>query len=265
MRREGDFDGDLRRTAFRVRELSRRAYIDPARKAALREYLLRQHREMLSTRRASGDRRIWLRAARFKRIRFAAPAALAATIALSAGLFALQISGHQQAQTVNAARITRAFAHSVPTISSWRWTLHEQRGDAAEAVQYRAVLNRWQALRSYYGHPYLYDRGHWTAIAWNMQRMAGGVRLPSDWEWAFAILPSLLADKVTSLPAATLQGRAVERFAEIEAVGSNRSVTVTAWVDPTSGLVLRLERVIRQGPRALQRDVIDYRYGEGTT
>jgi hypothetical protein len=260
MKHDGDFDGDLRTTEFRVIELSRRVDIDAGEKSRLRSDLLRRHRELATGRRRRADRSLWLRAARFKRVTFAAPAALAVTLAVSLTLFALQISGHQRTQTADAAHISQAFAHTVPSISGWRWTLHEQRGSAADAVQFRAVLNQWQALRIYYGHPYLYDRGHWTSIAWDMDRMANGIARPTDWEWAFAILPSLLGDRVTSLPGATLDGRPVVRFADVSRARGGQKVVVTAWVDAESGLVLRLDRTVRGGQRVLEHDVVDYRY-----
>jgi hypothetical protein len=209
----------------------------------------------------SGTRGFWQRLARARRIAVVAPATLAATAAVILALFALQISGHRQPQTADAARIGRAFARTVPSITSWRWTLHARRGSTEDSAQFQAVLNPSQALRIYYGRPYLYDGGHWTAIEWNMARMGGGIARPADWEWAFAILPSLLRDHITHLPGAVMDGHTVERFADLDRLGGKRSVAVTAWVDPSSGLVLRLERVVQIGSRMLESDRVDYRYG----
>lgn len=264
MKNDGELNQDLRATEIRLRELGREVEISAAARIRLRGELLRRHHELSAQARTRPRYRLWSHLTKLRRLPLIAVPALAAALTISATLFALQISGHQRAQTADAARITQAFARSVPGIHEWRWTLHEQHGRGEQAVQFRAVLASNQALRFYYGQPYLYDNGRWTRIAWNMARAANGIRQPTDWEWAFAILPSLLKDRVSNLPGAVLRGRSVVRFADVLSAGRSRGVSVTAWVDAKSGLVLRIQRLVRQGTRLLESDVVDYSYSPGT-
>jgi hypothetical protein len=56
----------------------------------------------------------------------------------------------------------------------------------------------------------------------------------------------------------------VDRFADALSVGRHHYVAVTAWVDPKSGLVLRIQRLVQRSGRVVERDVVDYTYSPGT-
>jgi hypothetical protein len=82
-----------------------------------------------------------------------------------------------------------------------------------------------------------------------------------DWQWGFAILPTRLARNEFSLvKERVINGRSLEGIRYVLARTPEQSIVATAWVDPTTGLVMRLQRDVMSGQQVLERDWADYRY-----
>jgi hypothetical protein len=255
--RDPEGDSQLQFTARRVAELSERAEIDLQHMARLREELLRRHQELLvgSTQRTTGS--LWPHFARLKRLTLVAPPALAAAIAFSVLLWAVQVSGHQKSQAALAADITRALDRTVPTVTGWQVTLRQTRGNAT--VDYRAdqTLKAGERLYIRNDKTYFYSQGKWYVVT---PEKAGG-SFSTGWQWAFAALPARLTQRdLIARPGRAIDGRSTEKIIYTTRTSPREHSVMTAWIDRQSGLVLRLERVTFRNGSVVERDTADYRY-----
>jgi hypothetical protein len=245
-----NLDGDLRSAGRRIRDLSHRVVIDPTHKARLREELLRRHQELLAedTQRAAGT--LWSRLSGLKRLTLVAPPALAAALALSVFVWSLQIWGHQPTTAAEAARLTQALARTVPTVTSWQWTVHRH-GAEGGVIREQSRLTSDRELYIRDGKPYLYLGGRWAVVTSGQ----------STWQWAFATLPSHLLDGSFNLVGKrTIAGHETEGIRYDVSGVSGQDIVATAWVDESTGLLVQLNRAQVAGTRVIQRETIDYRY-----
>ncbi|HZU14773.1 MAG TPA: hypothetical protein VFB58_18195 [Chloroflexota bacterium] len=253
-----EFDSDIEETAQYIARLAGRVSLDPAHKTQLRGELLRRHQEhsVESSQRATGS--LWSRLTGHRRLTLVAPPALGGI--LVAILLGLSLAPHQSAQAAEAARITDALARSAPTVTAWQVTAQQQEGNAANSVQCELRLSAQQRIYVRNGRAYMYSNGTWYALSatnWATYRGCSG---EGQLQIAFALLPERLSRGAFALlPARTLHGQRVEgiRYA---ASAARRTVTVTLWVDRSSGLVLEATRLVTSGSHVLRRDVVDYSY-----
>lgn len=253
-----DIDGEVWAAADRVRDLAQRVTIDPGRQARLRMELLRRHSELVVEGGRWGTAWRSRRGRHLKRLGMAAPPAMLLAIAASVMLWILPaVSGHQTPQAAEASLITRALTRTAPTVTGWQWTLHEQRGESTRVVRLQSQLTGDQALYVHYGQAYLYSGGKWQIVSTG-QPLTPRV---ADWQWGFTWLPSRLAKHdFTLLPDRVIDTRRVVGIQYTIAPSSAAQIVFTAWVDRSSGLVMRLTRVEVSRQRVVARDVADYRY-----
>jgi hypothetical protein len=254
--RDFDLNSDVRGAAQHVATLSQRAVIDPRHKNRLREELMRRHQELSAehTQRAAG--KLWPPMKGLKRLTLVAPPALA--VVLVAGLLvgALQATGHHDPQAAEAARLTRAMARTVPTLTSWNVALHRDHRNDTSSFAWKAQLaGKKLVVRG--RQTYLKVDRQWFAITADETH----ARRLFDWQWGFAILPSRLAhDQFTLVAPRKIDGRSAEGVRYVLVRTRSQTIVATAWVDPSSGLVMRLERDVINGTRVVERDWADYTY-----
>lgn len=256
-----DIDYELQDAAFRVIQLSRHAPANPRHKARLREELLRRHQELSaeSTQRAAAT--LWSRLSGLKRLTLVAPPALAAVVAFSMLLVGLQVSGHENARTVEAAPIIRALARTAPTVTAVQSTVHERSITSKGTYRGQRTLGPDQRLYISHHHAYLYDGGKWELLA--LGQLAEPSTSTTAWLWwAFSELPARLACQACNsfVGERTIRGKRATGILFTVSGGGNAQVAVTAWVDRATGLVLRLERVVTRGKGVIEQDSADYQY-----
>lgn len=250
-----EIDADLQRTAQRVGSLSRQVEIDLQHKMRLRQELLRRHHELSAepTQRAAG--KLWPRFARLKGLTLVAPSALAATALLTVIAGVLQVSGHRSTQMAEAQRLDRALARSAPTVTSWNLTLRQERGNSA--FLYSIPTDSGQHLFVRGTQTYVYTRHAW----WRIMPSTSTKLSAADWQYAFALLPAHLASgKFTILPARFIDGQNGEGVRYVLRQNSSDRDIATAWVNPRTGLVIRLDRVLMRAGTVIERDSASYRY-----
>jgi hypothetical protein len=254
--RNDDLDLDVQGTAQHIYRLTQRATADPRHKNSLREELMRRHQELSAehTQRAAG--KFWLQLTGLKRLTLVASPALAAVLIFGFILGTLQATGHHDPQAAEAARLTRAMARTVPTLTSWDVALHRNHRNDATSVVWKARLSgKHLVVRG--RQTYLRSDNQWFAITADETH----ARRLFDWQWGFAILPTRLARNEFSLvKERVINGRSLEGIRYVLARTPAQSIVATAWVDPATGLVMRLQRDVMNGHRVLERDWADYRY-----
>jgi|SRR5579872_4737370 len=256
---DSDLEPDVQETAYRVSRLMHTLPIDASRKTQLRQELLRRHQELSAGNTQRAAFKLWPRLPGLKRLTVVAPPALAGAVVLSVVLWGLQISGHQQPQTAEAARITQALARTAPTLTRWHWTLTVSAAHRTPAVlRWQFALSPTQRLDVQSGRLLLFTDGQWRRIS------ADPVDNPSlsDWNVAFAALAVQLSHVHYSLLATRIiQGHRTEGIRFATAPNPSTRVLTTLWVDPTSGLVLHIDRVKTLRNRVVEHDAVDYEYG----
>ncbi len=255
MRRD-EFDTDLSETAQYVREISSHLPIDPASKIRLREELMRRHQELTvgTTQRAAG--KLWPRFSGLKRLTLVAPPALAVVLVLGMVLGGLDVNGHRGTQAVEAARLTRAMARVMPTLTSWNVALHRDGADDSSSVGWKASLEGKHLLVRG-RRTYLHSGNQWFAITVDQTQ----ARRLFDWQWGFAMLPNRLArNQFGLLPARLVDGQRAEGVRYTLVHTPAETVEATAWINANTGLVVRLERNVIAENRVVEHDWADYRY-----
>jgi hypothetical protein len=253
---DSHLDHDLRDAELRVIQLNRRVHADPRHKARLREELLRRHQELTaeSSQRAAGM--LWPHIPGLKRLTLVAPPALAVAVAFSVLLLALQVSGHQNTQAAEAARLTQALTRTAPTVTEWQWTVQERNASGVSVYAYKFPLRTNQGLYVANHRVYLYSSGQWARVA----PPPSATNSPGYWQWALATMVSHLTPHgFTLLPARTIRGQRTEGI-HFTAIQGSTKIGTTAWVDRHSGLILRLDLVARRGAVVVERDQADYAY-----
>jgi hypothetical protein len=250
-----DLNHDLQKTARQVAALSRQIHTDPQHKARLREELLRRHQELTADHTQRAAWKLWPRLAGLKRLTLVAPPALAAAVAALAVVWGLQISGHPAAQPADAAHLTRALARTMPTVTSWKVSLHELRGNAATSYECTRPLKPGQRLYIRGDRTYLYSQGKWFQLTSSLS----DPQCPAEYQWVF--LPARLAhNHPTLLPARTVDGRTAVGIRYVMSQTADARVVATAWTDPHSGLVIRMARVVVHNGQVVERETADYHY-----
>jgi len=252
-------DADLLATTQRVAELARRVDMNPQHKARLREGLLRRHQELSAgpTQRAAGM--LWPRLTRLKRLTLVAPTALAAAVACSFVIWALQITGHQSPQAAEAARLSRVLSYSVPSVTRWtvQVTLHEVRDNAASVQSCSVLLKPDERVYVANRRAYFYSYGKWYQVT-----RATSKCLP-DWQWGFAELAVRLADRDNPpdfRPAGEVNGQPAEQVSYIVNKPNHVQVVMTALVEKRTGLVRRLQRLTTESGKVVEEASADYDY-----
>jgi hypothetical protein len=249
-----DLDSDVQQTAQRIADLSQQVAIDLRHKTHLREELLRRHQELTADHTQRAARRLWPRFQRLQRLTLVAPPAFAVLVALAVFVLSPQLGGHQSPQAAEAARLASAAVRTVPTVTGWQVTVHQVRKDI-ETSSCLVPLHPGQQLFIRDGRVYVYSGGQWY------QPTDSHSGCSFEWQWAFAVLPGRLQHhQFTILPDQRISGRTVEtiRYAVPESGG--RKVIATAWFDRQTGLVMRLEHLVKRGHVVLERDVANYQY-----
>jgi hypothetical protein len=254
--RDFDLDPDLRGAAQHVANVSQRVGIDPRHKNRLREELMRRHQELSAehTQRAAG--KFWPQTTGLKRLTLVAPPALAVVLVVGLLLGVLQATGHHDPQAAEAARLTRAMARTVPTLTSWNVALHrDHRNDTSSFAWKARLAGKTLVVRG--RQTYLKAGSQWFAITADETH----ARRLFDWQWGFAILPTRLArNQFTLVATRKIDGRSLEGVQYVLARSHKETIEATAWVDPSSGLVMRLERDVIDGSHVVERDWADYTY-----
>src|SRR5947209_3993894 len=186
--RNDDLDLDVQGTAQHLQRLTQQTPVHMHQKNRLREELMRRHQELSAehTQRAAG--KFWLQLTGLKRLTLVASPALAAVLIFGFILGALQATGHHDPQAAEAARLTRAMARTVPTLTSWDVALHRDHRDDATSVVWKARLSgKHLVVRG--RQTYLRSDNQWFAITADEAH----ARRLFDWQWGFAILPTRLA------------------------------------------------------------------------
>jgi hypothetical protein len=254
---EVDSELAFRHTEDRLTQLSRQVPQDPAFKARLRQQLLSRHEEL-----ARGGKRTrlspWSRLSRVKRVSLTLPPLFAAVATAVAVLVAPMLAGHQSPQAAEAQRLTPALMRNVPTITGWQWTVHETTGTSTRVERYRTSLSASQHVYVVYGQVYVWLFGNWRTPGSDLTRPKPSAY---DWQWGFTLLNNPLATQnFTILPATRIDGVETEGIRAPLAINGQRAVTVTFWVQRSTGLVFRLERDVTAGSGEIEHDVVDYRY-----
>lgn len=248
---------ELRHTAHTVAGLVEQTEYNPRHREQLRRDLLRLHHELTaSAPQAAGS--LWSRLSRLKPVRLVAPPALAAALVLGVLAALFTGTGHRSPQTVQAAQMSRALARAAPTVTSWRVSVQQVSGNTASAFPCRMSLSTRQRLYIRNGQTYLYDRGRWLRLTSDpLDRQC-----PSQLQWPFAEFAGrLAAGKVTILSGSSrLGGHAVVRVVYASVRPDHARVSATAWVERSTGLVLRLERVVTRGKVVIERSSAEYQY-----
>lgn len=238
----------------RLQALGRSPGSDPMFKAHLRDELLRRHQELTTETTQRGIRRFTSRLAGLKRLTLVAPPALAAAIAVSLVLSGLQVSGHRQAQGAEAARLSRALARTVPTLTAWRVSVQQRRGSAVQSfpcsltLQDRHLYIRGTSL-------YIYA-GRWFVVTPASVRAS---ECPEAWMWAFSALHT--SGNVSVSAGGRIQGLAAEKIIYPPVRARGGTAQSILWVDRSTGLVLRLQSTERIGTRVVEQDQVEYTYG----
>lgn len=254
--RDERLDLDIEMTARQIAELEGRVRIDPRHKNRLREELMRRHQELSAGHTQRPARTFWSPMRGLKRLTLVASPALAVLLVAGIILGTLQATGHHDPQAAEAARLTRAMARTVPTVTSWDVALHRDHSNDTASFAWKARLfGKQLVVRG--RQTYLRSNNKWYAVTADEVH---ATRL-FDWQWGFAVLPSRLAHHQFTLVAArVIDGRRAEGVRYTLTSSPGRSVVATAWVNPVTGLVVRLEREVLQSTRVVEHEWADYSY-----
>ncbi len=250
-----DEDSDMSALEARLVRLCRGVPIDPVRKAHLRDELVRRHQELSAetTQRAAGM--LWPRIRGLKRLTLVAPPALAAAVACFALVWALQVSGHRDTQAALAARISRALAQTVPTVTAWQVTVEESRGSTESS--YTCLPIRLGRRRLYVRDSRLYlYANRWFQVT----PASVGTGCPATWQWAFRGM-TLQRDKPVITPDGRIAGHATDLLVYSPRRAGRLTYQARAWVDRRTGLVLRLQTSEARGTRVVAVSQASYSYG----
>lgn len=249
-----DVDPDVQPTALHVARLSREVEIDPRHTLRLREELVRRHQELTAEHTQRAARKLWPRFPRLKRLTLVASPALAAALACSAILWALEIGGQRTPQRAEAARLTHALERSAPSVVNWQVSLRQIRSNTATSSSCAVPLGPGQHLYVRGESAYLESGGHWYMVT----GAVASAQCPAEFQWAFATLPyRLLHHQFTILPGQTSSSERIQYSIPGRA---GARVQITVQVDRASGLVARLDRRVLRGATTVERDIAVYRY-----
>lgn len=242
-----DIPDDLLFVDHRLRSLGQ-ARPDPASASRLRAELLVRHREMsrgVTTSQRGARRRLML----------AASPLLAVAAVLILFLSGIGLPGQQATPAVEAARITAELVRTVPTVTGVQLTYYRERAGVSE--QYECLPQQGQHLYLRDGRTFIFTHGRW----YQLDRLSSSGRCPQNWQLAFANLPArLAAHRFSVLPAQRVAGIRTIGIRYTMAPGRGEQIVVTAWVDRTTGLIMRLVRVRMRSGSVVARDVADYQY-----
>ncbi len=242
-----DIPDDLIPMDYRLRSL---AHVQPrpAARSRLRAELLMRHRE-------GGNRGAARKWGTRRRLMLATSPILAVAAALVLFLSGVGLSGQQAAPSAEAARITAELVRTVPTVTGVQLTYYRERAGVAE--EYQCLPQQGQHLYIRDGRTYIFTQNRW----YQLNTLSSSGRCPQDWQLAFASLPArLAAHRFSVLPAQRVDGIRTIGIRYTMAAGSNERIVVTAWVDRTTGLIMRLVRVRVRAGDIVARDVADYQY-----
>ncbi len=257
---DNDLEAGLRDIASHVRAISRIAPLDVDHRARLRNELLQRHQALSMARSERGMRGRWFRPQMVKRLSLIGFPAAAVAVAASMVLWLLPISGGQTSPAAEAQRITSALARTAPTVTAWDWTLRRSSGGVQRVDRLGVQLTPFQRLYVDHGQAYLYSYGQWKLMA-PVGPSTDGDSTEIYWQRALAsLLASLQAKNFVLLGSATVDGKDARGIRSRLVRAHGQRITVTAWVDEKSGLVLRLARVVARGTHVIERDVADYSY-----
>lgn len=180
---------------------------------------------------------------------------LAVAAALALFLSGVGLSGQQAAPSAEAARLTAELVRTVPTVTGVQLTYYRERAGMAE--EYQCLPQQGQHLYIRDGHTYVFTHNRW----YQLNELSSSGRCPQNWQLAFASLPArLAAHRFSVLPAQRVDGIRTIGIRYTVVPRSGDRIVVTAWVDRSTGLMMRLVRVrIRDGV-TIARDVADYQY-----
>lgn len=180
---------------------------------------------------------------------------LAVAAALALFLSGVGLSGQQAAPSAEAARLTAELVRTVPTVTGVQLTYYRERAGMAE--EYQCLPQQGQHLYIRDGHTYVFTHNRW----YQLNELSSSGRCPQNWQLAFASLPArLAAHRFSVLPAQRVDGIRTIGIRYTVVPRSGERIVVTAWVDRSTGLMMRLVRVrIRDGV-TIARDVADYQY-----
>ncbi|GAC1468780.1 MAG: hypothetical protein PVSMB7_17160 [Chloroflexota bacterium] len=238
----------------RLAQWGHQAPIDPHHKAHLRDELLRRHQELTVRDTQRPARRLWPRFSGLKRLTLVASPALAIVVVVFVMLSGLQISGHRSTQQAEAARLSLALAHTVPTVTSWQVSVQQSHGSAVQWYRCSAPLqNRHLYIR---GTDLFIYTDRWYQVT---PASVAGTGCPAAWQWAFSALAGDAKPPV--YPGGRIGSHVTERIVYPARHSKGLTMHVTAWVDHVTGLVLRLETTVTRGTRIVEQDRVDYTYG----
>ncbi|MGH2442338.1 MAG: hypothetical protein ACRDFX_04145 [Chloroflexota bacterium] len=246
---------DLAALESRIAAMSARAPINYRHREQLRNQLLSRHVESESQAKPRGQGSLRRAPWRLKRLILVGPPAVAVAVGFSALVWMVQISGGQNTQTAEAMQ---RLIKTAPTVTAVRYTLrHSGSGGSS-------VTRRWHQFNK--ENQRLYVWGKWTYLwsngAWSIVPATQPLRPTSvDWELAFSTLPYRLAHhNYTALAARRVDHQMTVGVQYSFSKPGGYAVTATAWVNPSTGLVVRLQRVVLLHGAVTQRDAADYAY-----
>jgi hypothetical protein len=256
--RNQDLEADVRATADVIARLATAVDINESHRANLYARLLRRQRQPSEKSGPFRFRPTWAHGRAFRRRVLLAPPAVAIATALSVFIWSLQIAGHQPTQSAEAARLTQALAQTVPLVTGWSVILHEQRADSSSTI---VCEQHGQRLFIRGNKSYLFRDNKWYELESNSNGTISPPSCSFDLQWAFFFLPAQLTTSHSfSIVGALPHNATVEEVRYISHRPGNVSVTVTAWVEKTTGLVSRLDQVIARGDVVIERDSAAYLY-----
>jgi hypothetical protein len=176
-------------------------------------------------------------------------------VALSSVIWSLQIAGQPGTQAAEAARISKAIARTVHSVTGWQVVLRREGNDASQTIVC-TMADKHLYIRG--TRAYLLQNGAWAELP---ASSAGLIQNNCNFniQWAFAVLPSHLAKGQFSVISSS-SSRQTEGFRYRVAGTGGLSAEVTAWVDRHTGLVQHLDQVVMRSGRVVERDTAQYSY-----
>lgn len=231
-----------------------RVPMDPSHKQRLRQLLVQRHMELTASGGKDKSRR-FLRFSRIKRYAVIGPAALLSAAACMTLIWSLQVAGHRSVPT--AQDLTQALAKTVPTVTAWQVTVHQEQSNSAQNVLCPGPLHPG-GLYVRNNIVYLWVANRWYQVPANAPN---DPRCPPYWQWVYAVLPQQLAHHQVQLSGGqTIGGKRTEQIRYSAQAGLGKIVKTSVWVDQRTGLLLKLQRVTLQGATVVNRVTALYRY-----
>jgi hypothetical protein len=254
-----DFDQDLAQVATAVQRLSREVRIDPQHRVRLHAELMQHHRRMMAS--PPRARTSWLAPfTHLSRLAVVTPLALGGAVAASVLLWGLAVTGQQRAHPAQAEKLSAAMVRTVPTVTGWQWGVTRHGANSTRFTGYTNPNPGRVYVYRYSGKlvPYLRVNGEWKGVP---TETSGSVST-TDWLWAFAQLPVRLAEHRAKILDRTrvVDGTSAVGVAYMLTAGRSITVRAIAWVNPTSGRILLLERQVLRGHRLVEADWAHYVY-----